>query len=274
MYKQTAEDGPERLSWLERGPARDALRGRVAVVTGAGRGIGRAIAQGYARAGAQVVCVSRTPADVAGLAADIETYGGRALARTTDVASLPAVEAMMSEAVAAFGGLDILVLSHGVALGLGPVENSDPEGWRTTLEVNLLGAYYCARAAIPHLKARGAGKMILVGSGQGHRPTASTAAYASAKAGLWALAQSLAAELVSSNISVNELLPGNVDTGLYQDTFSQVDHQTLQGVTSLAGQRSHEWLKSPEDVVPLALFMACQPDVGPTAQSFSLMRRF
>ena len=256
MYKQTAADGPEPLSWLSGGSAREALRGRVALVSGAGRGIGRAIALGYARAGAQVA------------------NGGQALACAADVAHLAAVETFMSTAVDSFGGLDILVLSHGVALGLGPVESSDPEGWRTTLEVNLLGAYYCARAAIPHLKARGAGKIIMVGSGQGHRPTASTAAYASAKAGVWALAQSLAAELVSSNISVNELLPGNVDTALYQGTFGQVDAQSPEGMSSLAVRRSHEWLKSPEDVVPLALFMACQPDVGPTAQSFSLMRRF
>ncbi len=274
MPKHSAVNGPGPLNWLENGLARDALRGRVAVVTGAGRGIGRAIAQGYARAGAQVVCVSRTPGEVATLAADIEANGGRALARATDVANLPAVEAMMAETVAVFGGLDLMVLSHGVALGLGPIEGSDPQGWRTTLEVNLLGAYHCARAAIPHLKERGAGKIIVVGSGQGHRPTASTAAYASAKAGLWALAQSLAAELVSSNISVNELLPGNVATDLYQETFSQVDAQTPPGVAGIAARRSHEWLKAPEDVVPLALFMACQPDTGPTAQSFSLMRRF
>jgi 3-oxoacyl-[acyl-carrier protein] reductase len=157
---------------------------------------------------------------------------------------------------------------------LGAVDQSDPELWKRTVEVNLVGTYHSARAAIPYLKARGAGKIIVVGSGQGHQSSASTSAYACSKAGTWALVQSLAAELVSFNISVNELLPGNVKTKLYDDTFQQVVAMTPKGSASLAEKRSSEWLKAPEDVIPLALFMACQPDVGPTAQSFSLMRRF
>jgi hypothetical protein len=131
-----------------------------------------------------------------------------------------------------------------------------------------------ARTATPYLKSRGAGKIIVIGSGQGHQGTAATSAYASSKAGTWALVQSLAAELVTFNVSVNELLPGNVKTRLYDDTFKQLAAVTPAGTTPLAAKRSHEWLKRPEDVVPLALFMASQPDVGPTAQSFSLMRRF
>ena len=166
------------------------------------------------------------------------------------------------------------MLSHGVALGLGPIEKTNPCDWRRTVEVNLIGAYHCARAATPCLKARGAGKVIVVGSGQGHQGTAATSAYSSSKAGVWGLTQSLAAELAPYNISVNELLPGNVKTRMYENTFSQVVAATPKGIEPLSNKRAHEWLKTPEDVVPLALFMACQPDIGPTAQSFSLMRRF
>ena len=84
----------------------------------------------------------------------------------------------------------------------------------------------------------------------------------------------MAEELVSFNISVNELLPGNVRTQLYEETFEKVVAATPAGGERISTKREHEWLKEPEDVVPLALFIACQPDIGPTAQIFSLMRRF
>lgn len=251
-----------------------ALAGKVAVVTGAGRGVGRAIAIGYARAGAKVCCVSRTLDQIAATQRTIEESGGVALALAADVSDRHAVQAMIDQVVETFGGLDILVMSHGVALALGPVETSDPDDWRRTVEINLIGTYNCARAAVPHLKSRGAGKIILIGSGQGHKGTAGTSAYASSKAGVWGFAQSLAEELVSFNISVNELLPGNVRTQLYEETFAKVVSATPAGGEKLSTKREHEWLKDPEDVVPLALFLACQPDIGPTAQIFSLMRRF
>jgi len=251
-----------------------ALQGKVAVVTGAGRGCGEAIALGFARAGARVCCVSRTRSEIDAVVKAIEADGGTAISVTADVSDLSSVEPMFRQAVERFGGLDILVLSHGVALSLANVEDTDPHDWKRTIEINLIGTYYCARTATPYLKSRGAGKIIVIGSGQGHQGTAATSAYASSKAGTWALVQSLAAELVTFNISVNELLPGNVKTKLYDDTFKQLAAVTPAGTTPLAAKRSHEWLKRPEDVVPLALFMASQPDVGPTAQSFSLMRRF
>ena len=253
---------------------KNVLNGKVAVVTGAGRGCGRAIAIGLAQAGAKVCCIARSGDEIESAVSEIKKNGGHAIAQRADVSDLNAVDAAFAQTVQTFGGIDIVVLSHGVAGGLGPVDQGDPREWKRTVEINLIGTYYSARAAIPHLKMRGAGKIIVVGSGQGHQGTASTSAYACSKAGVWALVQSLSAELVSFNVSVNELLPGNVKTKLYDETFQQVVAMTPKGGASLSEKRSHEWLKDPEDVVPLALFMACQPDIGPTAQSFSLMRRF
>jgi 3-oxoacyl-[acyl-carrier protein] reductase len=263
----------ELTSWFGR-QATGALQGKVALITGAGRGCGKAIAQGFARASAKVCCLSRTQSEIDETVRDIGAEGGDALAIAADVSDLSSVQTAFHRAVEHFGGLDILVLSHGVALGLAKIEDTDPGEWRRTIDVNLMGAYYCMRTATPYLKSREAGKIIVLGSGQGHQGTAATSAYACSKAGTWALVQSLAAELVTFNISVNELLPGNVKTQLYDDTFTQLATLTPQGTQPLKEKRSHEWLKKPEDVVPLALFMACQPDVGPTAQSFSLMRRF
>jgi 3-oxoacyl-[acyl-carrier protein] reductase len=241
------------------------LQGQVAIVTGAGRGIGKAIAIAYARAGAAVCCAARTTVDLHQTVQEIAAAGGQGLAVPTDVTQLAAVQQMMQTAVAAFGGLDILVINAGVNTDRRRVVESQPEDWRTTLEVNLLGAYYCAHAAIPHLKRRGGGKILTVGSGVGHRGRVGSSAYACSKAGLWMLTRVLAQELWQDNISVNELIPGPVQTPLTADPSAR-GSDTVFTIDS-------EWIKTPEDVVPLALFLATQPACGPTAQSFSLMRR-
>ena len=240
------------------------LTGKVAIVTGAGRGIGRAIALGYARAGATIGCAARTVKEIDDLAAQVQSEGGLAVAVPTDVTDRPSVVQMFERVVAAYGGLDIVVINAGINLDRQPVESSDPKSWEATLAVNLLGAYYCAQAATSYLKARGGGKIITIGSGLGHRGSAGCSAYACSKAGLWMLTRVLAVELRPFNISVNELIPGPVRTTL---------DQHHQGQTSLIPQIEHEWVKEPDDVVPLALFLATQSDLGPTAQSFSLMRR-
>ena len=240
------------------------LSGKVAIVTGAGRGIGKAIAQAYAKAGAAVCCAARTEAEIHETVQHIVSAGGQGRAVPTDVTQRAAVQQMVQVTVEAFGGLDILVINAGVNGDGRPVEDSHPEAWRTTLEVNLLGAYYCAQAAIPALKQRGAGKIITVGSGRGHRGGAGMSAYACSKAGLWMLTRVLAQELSPYNISVNELIPGPVVTEMVREQAAQ-----RQGAFAIAG----EWAKTPDEVVPLALFLATQPPIGPTAQSFSLMRR-
>ena len=240
------------------------LSGQVAIVTGAGRGIGQAIAQAYARAGAAVCCAARTMAEIHATVQDIVAAGGQGLAVPTDVTQLAAVQQMVQMTVTTFGGLDILVINAGIDDDRRSVADSDPEVWRTTLEVNLLGAYYCAQAAIPALIQRGAGKIITVGSGLGHRGMVGRSAYACSKAGLWMLTRVLAQELSPYNISVNELIPGPVVTSMAEMQAAQ-----RQGVFAIEG----EWAKTPAEVVPLALFLATQPPIGPTAQSFSLMRR-
>lgn len=241
------------------------LQGKVAVVTGAGRGIGKAIALAYAKEGAAVCCAARSQGEIEETAAAIHQTGGQSLAIQTDVTQLPMVDHLFRATVEAFGGMDIVVINAGVHYDRRRVEDSHPAEWLATLEVNLIGAYYCARAAIPYLKQRGAGKIITVGSGLGHRGLPSSSAYACSKAGLWMLTRVLAQELWPFNISVNELIPGPVLTERTEETQEE-RQDTVFAIDS-------EWIKTPEEVAPLALFLATQPDKGPTVQSYSLMRR-
>jgi 3-oxoacyl-[acyl-carrier protein] reductase len=128
-----------------------------------------------------------------------------------------------------------------------------------SIEVNVIGVYNTIHAATPYLRKRGGGKIIVTGSGTRYRANIGRSDYASAKSAAWMMVQILGLELQEFNISVNELIPGPVKTALTQ--FG--DRKFSPG----------EWIKEPEDVVPMALFLASQPDNGPTSQSFSLMRR-
>ena len=240
------------------------LTGRVVVVTGAGRGIGRAIAQGLASTGACLCCAARTKTDIEAVAADIRSNGGKAISVVTDVTEPRSVEDMYAAVEKAFGGVDIVFVNAGGNYHSGLVGEDVADEWEATLSVNLNGAYYSARAALSHLRKRGGGKIIMTGSGMGHRGRAGSSAYCCAKAGLWMLTRVLAQEVADDNISVNELIPGPVITDRTKHMAG--DSGSVFGIST-------EWVKRPEDVVPMALFLATQPEHGPTAQSFSIMRR-
>lgn len=239
------------------------LNGQVAIITGGGRGIGRAIAIAYAQAGAAICVTARTSSEIKAVANEIHNSGGRAIAITCDVADRSSVESMMQRALDELGQLDILVNNAGGGLERTLVGEDNPDAWQNVIEINLLGTYFCTRAALPHLKAVG-GKIINIGSGMGHQPRPKNSSYNVAKAGVWMLTRCLSMELWEFGVAVNELIPGPVHTDLTADIFPK--NQAHPGISS-------EWVKSPDDVVPLAMMLATQPDKGPTGQSFSLARR-
>ena len=240
------------------------LAGKVVVVTGGGRGIGRAIALGFAREGADLCLVARTQEQLDDVADEIRSLGQQAVVAPADVTDREQVETMAAKIQDGLGAIHVLVNNAGGGLERKAILESDPDLWVKDVTVNCLSAYLVTRALLPLMIESGGGKIINVGSGMGHRSTPGGSAYHVGKAGLWMFTQCLAEEVWENGIEVNELIPGPVATRL------------TGGRMKVGGPppfSPSERVKAPEDVVPLALFLATQLPGGPTAQSFSLTRR-
>lgn len=188
------------------------LQGKVAIVTGAGRGIGQAIAEALARNGAGVAVTARTEPEILDTASRIQEAGGRAVAIPGDVSDYATVQRWVLETERRLGSVDILVNNAGVSGVGGPFWESDPVGWWRTLEVNLLGPMLCSRAVLPGMIARRRGTIINVGSNAGIRPLPGNSAYGTSKAALLRFSESLAAAVAEYSIRVFAMSPGLVRT--------------------------------------------------------------
>ena len=240
------------------------LADRRVLVTGGGRGIGRAIALACAREGARVAITARSEDQLAAVVEEIHAAGGSAVALVCDVGDLGRVEGMVSGAVKALGGIDILVNNAGGGTEHAPVAESTPDLWVACISANLIGTYACTRYVLPQMIAGGSGKIINIGSGMGHEARAGISSYATAKAAVWTFTKCLSLEVWQHGIDVNEIVPGPVLTPATDDRF------TLDGPPPFAPS---ERVKLPEEVAELTLWLASQPAGGPTGQSFSLARR-
>ena len=195
------------------------LAGRVAVVTGASRGLGRAIALALAEAGADLALAARAKRDLEDTGALVQRAGRRALVAPTDVASYAEVEALMGRAVRELGRLDIVVNNAGVAK-VAPLAEMTPDDWRFMVDANLTGVFNGCRAAAPHLIAQKSGKVINVASVLGQVGLPGYTLYAATKGGVIALTRALGVEWARHGIQVNAIAPGWFATDMTDPAFS------------------------------------------------------
>ena len=186
------------------------IRDASALVTGAGRGIGRAIALALAREGARVTVVSRTASELDSLVSELEALGGRGIAFAGDLRSRSACDAAVAAAVTAFGGLQLLVNNAGVGQ-FAAVEETDDQAWDDVIGTNLTAVFRLTRAAIPHL-ARHGGQIVMISSLAGQNPIAGMATYCASKAALDHFTTCLMLEVRTKGIRVTTIAPGSVDT--------------------------------------------------------------
>jgi NAD(P)-dependent dehydrogenase (short-subunit alcohol dehydrogenase family) len=215
------------------------LTGKVAVVTGGSRGIGRAVAQRLLGAGAAVVITGTKQEN---LDAAIETMpGGKAIAVRADVRKYADIDAALTRAVSTFGGLDILVNNAGVGV-FKPVAETTVEDWHTVIDTNLSGVFYGCHAALPHLKARGGGWIINISSLASKNAFVNGAAYCASKAALNAFSETLMQEVRYDGIRVAYVLPGSVNTGFGGMTNTKSD-----------------WALAPDDVAEVVADLIAHP---------------
>jgi 3-oxoacyl-[acyl-carrier protein] reductase len=224
------------------------LEGRVAVVTGAGRGIGAATAQLLARAGAQVALLDRDAAGVTHTAERIGVDGGEALPFTNDITDAFSVERTFDRVVEEWGRLDVLVNNAGV-LKEAPLEELTDEEFQETLDVNLRGAMVCARAAAPHMIRQGRGRLLSAASESTRLGVAGLTAYAAAKAGIIGMTRTWARELGPRGITANVVAPGLIDS----ETVRTVPADQLEATLARIPARR---LGRPEEVAAVYLFLA------------------
>jgi NAD(P)-dependent dehydrogenase (short-subunit alcohol dehydrogenase family) len=224
------------------------LDGRVAIVTGGSRGIGRSIAEAYALAGARVVVASRKPEACDETVAAIAAAGGEALAVPTHLGEIEQLDRLVARSVEHFGGLDILVNNGANALAV-PFGQITPEAWEKSIGVNLRGPVFLMQAALPHLAASEHAAILNLASAGAFLFSAGIHMYAAGKAALLAYTRSLAAELAPRGIRVNAIAPGTVDTDMVRNNPPEV--QEAMAKSALLGRAAH-----PDEIVGLALYLA------------------
>jgi NAD(P)-dependent dehydrogenase (short-subunit alcohol dehydrogenase family) len=250
------------------------LRDKVAVITGGGRGIGRAIAQAYAREGAHLALASRDVLALQETRALVAEYGRDVLVVPLDLREEESVRAMAEQVLVHFGHVDILVNNSGIAGPTAPLWEIEPEQWRETLDVDLIGPYLCCHAFLPSMLARRSGNILMIGSMTGKRPLFGRTPYAAAKLGLVGLVRTLAWEVGPYNIRVNLISPGPVEG----ERIGRVlrDMASAQNIDEEEARRLFlrdsplNRMAPPEDIASAAVFLASDLSGSTTGEDLNV----
>ncbi|MEJ2368385.1 MAG: SDR family NAD(P)-dependent oxidoreductase [Acidobacteriota bacterium] len=233
------------------------LKDKVAVVTGGGRGIGRAAALMLARAGASVVVTARSRDEIEVVAGEIKALGARAVAIPADISTWKAAERLCQETERAFGRADVVVANAGILHPVGFAWENDADAWTSNIQINLLGVFYTLRAFLPEMVRENSGKFIAVSSGAASHVIPSWSAYAAAKAGVEHLVRHTGAELAHRNsaVRVHALRPGIVATRM-QGEVRAVPESVFPGVGRFKEFHEKGMLRSPDESASLILWLA------------------
>lgn len=231
---------------------RFSLAGRVAVVTGSGRGLGRAIAKGLAEAGAAVVTSSRTGAEAESAAAEIRAAGGRAIAVTADVADPAQCAALVERAVAEFGRLDVMLCNAGIILA-NPADRATPAELEQTLRINVGGYLYCAQAAARQMARQGGGSIVMTSSNASLVAFPDLLTYNISKGGVDQMVRTLAVEWAPRNIRVNAFNPGYLEHAMTRSEGYDSDPEVEAAILMRTPMRRRGRV---EEVVGAAIFLA------------------
>lgn len=228
------------------------LSNKTAIITGASSGIGRAAAKLFANEGASVVLAARRAAELEALASEIRSTGGAAITLAGDVSREDFAKNLVAAAEQSFGGLDIAFNNAGIMGELGDVTTMSLANWSRTHEVNLTGAFLCAKHQIPAMLRRGKGSLIFTSTFVGHTAGfPGTVAYASSKSGLIGMTKVLAAEYGPKGIRVNALLPGGTDTPM-----ARAMNATAEMISFVESIHALKRLARPDEIARAALFLA------------------
>jgi NAD(P)-dependent dehydrogenase (short-subunit alcohol dehydrogenase family) len=234
------------------------LHDRVALITGAGRGIGRAIALAYAQEGASLALAARTRRDLEQTAREAQGLGAMTCIVPVDIADPAQVEDLVCQTVARFGTIDILVNNAGMTGPVGPLQATDVAAWIQTIQVNLIGTYLCCRAVLPVMQRQNRGKIINLSGAGATSAWRHLSAYGTSKVAVVRLTETLALELAGSNIQVNALGPGSIHTPLWEDLRDKAQAAGDAPLYALGQRVTSGGGASLERATALAVFLASE----------------
>ena len=243
------------------------LKGKTAIVTGGGRGIGRAIARKLAGEGAAVLVASRSSKEIEAVAAEIQQAGGRARAVAADVSKQAECEKIVRAAREAFGAIHILINNAGILGPVAPTEGTTLEQWDEVIAINLTSAFLMSRLVAPEMYERGSGAILNISSVAAKVAYPMNSAYAASKAGLLGLTRTLAAEGARRGVRVNAIGPGPVnDTNMWQDLSGQLGPMSAHVADGILQGR----LQNTEEIAAAALFLVSDQASAITAQTLNV----
>lgn len=249
------------------------LRGRKAFVTGASRGIGRAIALAFAKEGAELALGARSSAPLTELADEIQAEGGTAVPIETDVSDASSIAEAKATVQEKLGNVHIVVNNAGIAKSV-KVLDMDDEHWQSHLDINLTGTFRVTRAFLPDLVAEGWGRVINIASTAGKVGFQYTAAYCASKHGVIGFTRALALEMAKANITANAICPGFVNTDMTSETAKTIAQKTggseADAVKWLKKLSPQNRLVEPEEIAAVAVMLASDDARGITGQAINI----